>query len=192
MADKNVTVYTERSYQGRSQTLKPGAYDASELKEGEDTVSSVRVPDGWTVCLYEDPEFKGRSKLLTSSTDHVGDDFNNITSSLIIADPSATEDFVDIDPNSLIRLTQGSPPRYEQIMVLNFTMAVGSSTSRDAAKVSPEPAMSGSRLGGWTERRGLSRHSGLLPFIPGEYNSSLLNWEIFMRQVPRTLIDHLD
>jgi hypothetical protein len=124
VADENVTVYTERGYQGRSQTLKPGAYDASELKEGEDTVSSVRVPDGWTVCLYEDPKFKGRSKLLTSSTDYVGDDFNNITSSLIVADPSATEDFVDVDPKSLARLTQGSPPRFERIMVLSFTMVI--------------------------------------------------------------------
>ncbi|MFE5326038.1 MULTISPECIES: peptidase inhibitor family I36 protein [Embleya] len=121
MADRNVTVHTERGYRGRSQTLKPGAYDASELKEGEDTISSVRVPDGWTVCLYEDPNFTGRSKLLTSSTDYVGDDFNNVTSSLIVADPAATED-IDVDAKSLMRLTQGFPPKYEQVMVLSFTM----------------------------------------------------------------------
>jgi hypothetical protein len=124
VAETNVTVYTEPDYQGRSQTLKPGAYDASELKEGEDTVSSVRIPDGWTVCLYEDPNFKGRSKLLTSSTDYVGDDFNNITSSLIVADPPATKDFVDVDPKSLRGLTQGFPPRFEEINVLSFTQVI--------------------------------------------------------------------
>ncbi|MFD9607580.1 peptidase inhibitor family I36 protein [Streptomyces sp. NPDC059970] len=123
MADETVTVYTERDYQGKSQALKPGAYDASELKEGEDAISSVRVPEGWTVSLYEDPNFGGRAKLLTSSTEYVGDDFDNVTSSLIVADPQATKG-MNVAPRSMAKLANGFPPKFEQVMVLSFTMTI--------------------------------------------------------------------
>ncbi|MFE2488818.1 hypothetical protein ACFXGR_37220 [Streptomyces mirabilis] len=123
-ADKIVTVYTDRDFQGKSQGLKPGAYDASRLKGGEDFIRSVRVPDGWTVCLYEDAKFGGSPRFLTSPTRNID---NGTISSLIVTDrlpPAGIEqNDVNITPKSA-RITQSFPPKFEQIMVLSFTMTI--------------------------------------------------------------------
>ncbi|MFZ3573834.1 hypothetical protein ACOKM5_43450 [Streptomyces sp. BH097] len=142
MADDCVIVHSERGGKGKSQTLKPGVYDTSALG-GDNFISSVTVPKGWTVTLYEDAEFLGRSKALTETGD-VGDDFNNITSSLTVSGPQAEaivkagstykggdggvitieQNDVDMDAASLLKLTQRFPPKYEEAPVLSFTMTL--------------------------------------------------------------------
>ncbi|MET7784248.1 hypothetical protein ABZT28_52900 [Streptomyces sp. NPDC005388] len=142
MADGHVIVHGERGCKGKSQTLKPGAYDTSALDDN-DFISSVTIPKGWMVTLYEDSKFGGRSTTL-SATGDVGDDFDNITSSLTVSSPekeaivkvggvhkdgkggtiTIEQNDVDVDSKSLLRLTQRFPPRYEQIMVLSFTMVI--------------------------------------------------------------------
>ncbi|MFF8029658.1 hypothetical protein ACFZDJ_53410 [Streptomyces sp. NPDC007896] len=142
MADDHVIVHGERGCKGKSQALKPGAYDTSALDDN-DFISSVTIPKGWTVTLYEDSMFGGRSKALTVTGD-VGDDFDNITSSLTVSSPekeaivkvgnvhkdskggtiTIEQNDVDVDAKSLLRLSQKFPPKYEQIMVLSFTMTI--------------------------------------------------------------------
>jgi hypothetical protein len=142
MANDYVIVHDERGCKGKSQTLKPGAYDTSALDDN-DFISSVTIPKGWTVTLYEDSKFGGRSKTLTATGD-VGDDFDNITSSLTVSSPdkeaivkvgdaykgggggtiTIEQNDVDVDAKSLLRLAQTFPPKYEQIMVLSFTMVI--------------------------------------------------------------------
>lgn len=142
MANDHVIVHGERGCKGKSQTLQPGAYDTSALDDN-DFISSVTIPKGWTVTLYEDSKFAGRSKTLTATGD-VGDDFDNITSSLTVSSPdkeaivkvgdshkdgkgatiTIEQNDVDVDAKSLLKLTQRFPPRYEQIMVLSFTMVI--------------------------------------------------------------------
>lgn len=78
----NVVVYDDSQYRGASQALGIGQYDWGQIKN--DSISSLKVPTGMKVTLYSDTRFGGKSKMFTADTPYVGDDFNDITSSIII------------------------------------------------------------------------------------------------------------
>ncbi|MEZ4451215.1 MAG: Cys-every-fifth RiPP peptide CefA [Nannocystaceae bacterium] len=83
--DPAATVYEHSNFQGRSLRLGVGSYDIQSLSAvGNDTVSSVRVPTGVRVTLYEHAGFSGRRKSFTGDTGYVGDDFNDITSGVSV------------------------------------------------------------------------------------------------------------
>lgn len=76
-------IFDQRDYQGASMRLDAGEYElANPSAVDNDTISSVKVPSGWKVTLYEDAKFQGKSKTFTSDTPYVGDDFNDIASSI--------------------------------------------------------------------------------------------------------------
>ncbi|MFP2904909.1 aerolysin family beta-barrel pore-forming toxin [Pyxidicoccus sp. 3LFB2] len=75
-------IYEHGNYQGASQSLAPGNYDVGALAIGNDQLSSLKVPAGWTVKLYRDAGFQGTVKSFTSDAAWVGDDFNDHTSSI--------------------------------------------------------------------------------------------------------------
>lgn len=79
-----VVIYSNHDFQGVSQELEPGRYNDRELAIGNDHLSSLKVPPGLRVILYEHANFQGRTKQFTSDTPYVGDDFNDITSSIEI------------------------------------------------------------------------------------------------------------
>jgi hypothetical protein len=79
-----VVIYSDRDYQGTSQELEPGRYDVNQVAIGNDRLSSLKVPSGLRVILYEHGGFQGRSKVFASDTPYVGDDFNDFASSLEI------------------------------------------------------------------------------------------------------------
>jgi hypothetical protein len=79
-----VTIYEDANFQGKSATLGVGQYDWGQLGIENDTLSSVRVPIGMTVRLFEHAHFQGRSKSFEGDVSYVGDDFNDITSSIIV------------------------------------------------------------------------------------------------------------
>ena len=79
-------VVYEHDFHGRYQNLWPGSYTLSQLTLRNDSISSVRVPPGWRVWLYEH-DFAGRWKLLTSDTNFAGTDFNDVTSSIVVEGP---------------------------------------------------------------------------------------------------------
>ncbi len=86
--DLQVTIYRDY-FSGTAKTFLPGRYDAFDLKDEEDKLSSARVPQGMKVTLFENDNFTGRSLVLTRDT---GGDFilpnrfNDITSSLVVED----------------------------------------------------------------------------------------------------------
>lgn len=80
--EDSVTICSDSDYKGQSQALLVGNYDISELGIGNDSLSSLRVPKGLQVTLYEHSGFQGRSKTLTGNASYIGDDFNDITSSI--------------------------------------------------------------------------------------------------------------
>lgn len=63
-------------------SLGIGNYDLRTWKN--DALSSLRIPSGLRVTLYEHENFSGRQKVLSSDTNYVGDDFNDITTSVKI------------------------------------------------------------------------------------------------------------
>ncbi|MGL5192657.1 MAG: hypothetical protein ACRC8Y_03490 [Chroococcales cyanobacterium] len=80
--ESKVVIYQDANYQGASQQLSEGEYNLPNLTIGNDQLSSLKVPNGIKVTLYEHSEFKGRFKSFTEDTPWVGDDFNDITSSI--------------------------------------------------------------------------------------------------------------
>ncbi|MEG4009908.1 beta/gamma crystallin-related protein [Microcoleus sp. Pol11C1] len=79
-----VVIYSDHDYRGLSQKLGPGRYDVRQLTIENDSLSSLRVPQGLRVILYEHDGFQGRTKEVTSDTPSVENDFNDITSSIEI------------------------------------------------------------------------------------------------------------
>lgn len=77
-----VIVYDDSQYQGLAQSLNVGQYDWGQIRN--DTISSLRVPPGMKVTLYEHTRFSGRSKTFTQDAPYVGDDFNDLASSIIV------------------------------------------------------------------------------------------------------------
>jgi hypothetical protein len=80
-----VKIYEHANYQGKSQTLPLGSYNMNQLAIGNDTLSSVKIPSGLVVTLFEHVDFKGRMKTFINDTDYVGDDFNDITSGVLVS-----------------------------------------------------------------------------------------------------------
>jgi hypothetical protein len=78
------TVYEHRRYRGRRQRLGVGRYNMDQLTIGKDVLSSLKVPAGLHVTLYEQADFKGRRKAISRNTAWVGDDFNNVTSGIVV------------------------------------------------------------------------------------------------------------
>ena len=82
MSTERVIVYEHAQFQGRSQRLLPGEYDREHLAIGDDAISSLRVPIGWTVTLFEHAGLQGAFEQVTSDLAYVGNDFNDRASSL--------------------------------------------------------------------------------------------------------------
>lgn len=89
-----VAIYPDADFRGREQVLAPGKYDLADLQIGNDRLSSLRVPSGWSVTLYRDAGFSGPSMTFTSDTNYVGDAYNDWASSIIVQ--SATVSGVSI------------------------------------------------------------------------------------------------
>ena len=77
-------IYEHANYQGRSQELGLGKYDINHLTIGNDVLSSLKVPKGIRVTLYEHAGFQGRTRSFIADTAYVGNDFNDITSSIVV------------------------------------------------------------------------------------------------------------
>lgn len=76
------SIFKDANYGGERRYLSVGDYDVARITLGNDQVSSLKVPEGLKVTLYEHEKFGGRSKSFTSDTPFVGDDFNDLTSSI--------------------------------------------------------------------------------------------------------------
>jgi hypothetical protein len=66
---ESVIIYTDDSYRGQSATLLPGTYNSMAQCNGfpDKALSSLKVPPGYTVILYEKENFGGKSYTITNS-----------------------------------------------------------------------------------------------------------------------------
>jgi hypothetical protein len=88
-----VTLY-DLNFSGRSQTLAPGKYEYQDLIMGNNAVSSVTVPYGLRVTLYEYGAQEGRSMTLTKNADSnflISQQFDNITTSVVVEERPESE-----------------------------------------------------------------------------------------------------
>jgi V8-like Glu-specific endopeptidase len=75
--------YVHNDYDGRSQVLAAGSYNTDQLSIGNDVISSIKVPPGWKVTLYQHRHFWGTTRVLTADTTALPG-FNDTTSSIVV------------------------------------------------------------------------------------------------------------
>ena len=90
-----ITVYQDANYKGEQKTFRAGERIAN-LGNGEkrkpgcrchicnDDISSLSVPRGLKVTVYEDQDFRGRSRVITEDCAYLGSEWNDKISSLIV------------------------------------------------------------------------------------------------------------
>ena len=87
MITPKATFFEHCYYNGRSSSLEVGNYNVDQMVLPNDFISSVRVPSGLKVTLYEHSNFQGRSVDLTRDTECLAGNpynFNDMTSSIRI------------------------------------------------------------------------------------------------------------
>nr|5HT8_A Chain A, Beta and gamma crystallin [Clostridium beijerinckii NCIMB 8052] len=87
MPTKAVTFYEDINYGGAHVHLQPGNYTLSQLNTAKipnDWMTSLKVPSGWTVDVYENDNFTGTKWTYTSDTPWVGNDANDKMTSVKI------------------------------------------------------------------------------------------------------------
>jgi hypothetical protein len=69
VATGNVIIYSDGNYRGLSSTLLPGTYATMSQADSfpDKALSSLQVPAGYTVILYEQENFRGKSYTITTS-----------------------------------------------------------------------------------------------------------------------------
>ncbi|ETT61698.1 carbohydrate-binding family V/XII [Paenibacillus sp. FSL R7-277] len=86
-ATNGAIFYADRDYGGKAVTLGTGNYVLSQLNNAgipNDWMSSLKVPNGWTVEVYADDNFGGTKWTYTSSSSWVGESVNDKMSSVKI------------------------------------------------------------------------------------------------------------
>jgi hypothetical protein len=82
--NNRVTVYRDCGFKGQAQSFDEGWYTVNQLGIGNDEISSIWIPKGWIITVYEDDNFQGRRQLLKNTTDCLPDDWNDEISSVHI------------------------------------------------------------------------------------------------------------
>ena len=83
-AQNYVTLHDQCNYSGRQYTLEPGSYRGYQMKIDNDRLSSIQIPAGMKVTIYEHDKFEGRSTTYSSNTDCLDISWRNMTSSIIV------------------------------------------------------------------------------------------------------------
>ncbi|MEZ5044974.1 MAG: hypothetical protein R2828_34065 [Saprospiraceae bacterium] len=81
-----ITVYEHKNYGGKYKVFSPGSWNKSSLSPvGNDEISSIKIPAGMEVTLFEHDTYKGKKITLTKSyADLHGLGFGDEVSSLIV------------------------------------------------------------------------------------------------------------
>ena len=83
-----VTVCSDMNYWGYAVGLPLGEHDMAALAAYgiiNDDISSLKVPSGYKVTLYDNSGFGGESRTYTSDASYVGDDFNDRCTSIKVS-----------------------------------------------------------------------------------------------------------
>ena len=83
-----VTLFKDDNYHGSSQKLGVGKYAYTSFPMiGDNALSSLYIPEGLKVILYENADFTGKQMILMHNTDlYSSTDFNDKTSAIEIID----------------------------------------------------------------------------------------------------------
>jgi urease beta subunit len=109
----NVVLYEAPNYKGNQKELGEGEYNIYDLGIGDNKLSSLTVPAGMKVTIYEYEEFRGRSKTFTSNVGDLrnvkveGKNFNNEASSIKVEKIAMTPGQIIVTKSEPIELNAG-------------------------------------------------------------------------------------
>lgn len=86
-AISDVVIYTDASYKGQSVTLLPGTYPTMRALNNfpDKALSSIQIPPGYRVILYDQENLRGKTYILTSSRSSFSlTNWNDRTSSIAV------------------------------------------------------------------------------------------------------------
>ncbi len=83
-AQNYITLYERCNYSGQYSNLEPGRYGTRQMKIDNDKLSSMRIPSGLKITIYEHDNFAGRSKTFTSDVSCLEPEWKNMASSVIV------------------------------------------------------------------------------------------------------------
>jgi hypothetical protein len=84
LAQNYVTLHDQCNYSGRQYTLEAGSFRTYQIKIDNDRLSSIQIPNGWKVTIFENDKFEGRSNTYTSSVNCLDASWRNTASSIIV------------------------------------------------------------------------------------------------------------
>jgi hypothetical protein len=79
-----VTLYEDCNYSGKKNYLEAGTYSLYQMKIGNDKLSCMQIPAGMKVTIYENDNFRGRSKTFYNSIACLEGEWNDMASSLVV------------------------------------------------------------------------------------------------------------
>ncbi len=79
-----VTIYEECNFRGRSADLYAGNFRSEVMKLGNDRLSSINIPNGFKVTIYEHDGFGGRSQTFMSTISCLPAEWNDMASSIVV------------------------------------------------------------------------------------------------------------
>jgi hypothetical protein len=89
-----VTVYDNCNMTGNSVSLGEGWYNSDNFSGvGNDKISSIAIPNGWTVIAYVDKNWSGASQTFTRGVNCLQGNFNNNITSIKVIAPSGGNNY---------------------------------------------------------------------------------------------------
>ena len=82
---EGVTFYSDCNYSGRRSTLQAGAYTLRQMGISDNSISSIRVPRGYSILVFINDNFGGSMKNFTSDVNCLDNSWNDKISSVQIS-----------------------------------------------------------------------------------------------------------
>lgn len=83
-AQNYVTLHEDCNYGGKNYYLEAGTYRGYQMKIDNDKLSSIQIPAGMKVTIYENDNFSGRSQTYTSNVPCLEPNWNDMASSIVV------------------------------------------------------------------------------------------------------------
>lgn len=86
-----ITLFEDCYFSGRHSYLRPGRYDTREMGIGNDRISSIKIPSGYSVTVYGDGGFNGGRRYFTRDVNCLASDWNDKISSIEVSRGSGSD-----------------------------------------------------------------------------------------------------
>src|SRR4051812_47547122 len=118
---QKVKIFEFVQYAGRSQELGPGRYQPSAITLDLRSVSSIQIPPGWKVTLWEHPDFTGASLMLSGSSPTLSDWWNDRMAAISVSCPPALAPTEVVPSVGLVHYQGGDVPLDLGPLTLDFS-----------------------------------------------------------------------